>query len=86
MVCMAASTMTIVSGIMRHTCTVQIASVALVASYGFDASVQQIFSTLLLGHTLVIAGEDTRRDGAAMNRWLVDQAIDIFDGTLQIEP
>ena len=55
--------------------------VALVASYGFDASVQQIFAALLLGHTLVIADDTTKRDGAAMNRFLVEHDVDIFDGT-----
>ena len=55
--------------------------VALVASYGFDASVQQIFSTLLLGHTLVIVDDGTKRDGAAMNRFLVEHDLDVFDGT-----
>ena len=50
-------------------------------SYGFDASVQQIFAALLLGHTLVIADDTTKRDGAAMNRFLVEHEIDIFDGT-----
>jgi amino acid adenylation domain-containing protein/non-ribosomal peptide synthase protein (TIGR01720 family) len=55
--------------------------VALVASYGFDASVQQIFPALLHGHTLVVVDEITRRDGAALNRFLVDARIDVTDGT-----
>ncbi len=56
-------------------------NVALVASCSFDASVQQIFAALTLGHTLVIVDEATRRDGAAMNRFLSEQAVDVMDGT-----
>jgi amino acid adenylation domain-containing protein/non-ribosomal peptide synthase protein (TIGR01720 family) len=55
--------------------------VALLASYSFDASVQQIFAALLLGHTLVIVDEATKKDGAALNRLLVQNRLDIIDGT-----
>jgi amino acid adenylation domain-containing protein/non-ribosomal peptide synthase protein (TIGR01720 family) len=46
-------------------------NVALVASAAFDASVQQIFASLLLGHTLCIVDDDTRRDG--------ERLLDFFD-------
>jgi amino acid adenylation domain-containing protein/non-ribosomal peptide synthase protein (TIGR01720 family) len=55
--------------------------VALIASYSFDASVQQIFAALLHGHTLVIVDDNVKRDAAALNRFLVDADIDIVDGT-----
>ena len=55
--------------------------VALLASYGFDASVQQIFAALLLGHTLVVVDEATRRDGAALNRFLRESRVDVIDAT-----
>lgn len=55
--------------------------VALLASYGFDASVQQIFAALLLGHTLVVVDEATRRDGAALNRFLRESRVDVMDAT-----
>jgi amino acid adenylation domain-containing protein len=55
--------------------------VALVAPFVFDASVQQIFAALLLGHELVVVPEETRLDGAALLRFYHDRAIDISDGT-----
>ncbi|GAB4195320.1 MAG: hypothetical protein OHK0022_11980 [Roseiflexaceae bacterium] len=55
--------------------------VALLAAYVFDASVQQIFSALLLGHTLVIAPEAARRDGHHLLRFYQQQRITISDGT-----
>jgi len=57
------------------------ARVALLAAYVFDASVQQIFSALLFGHTLVIAPEDARRDGHHLLRFYEEQRITISDGT-----
>jgi bacitracin synthase 1 len=55
--------------------------VALVASPSFDASVQQIFAALLGGHELVLIDPETRRDGGALNRFLVERNIDVCDGT-----
>jgi amino acid adenylation domain-containing protein len=55
--------------------------VALLASYVFDASVQQIFAALLQGHSLVVVDEETRQNGRRLNRFLVDQQIDISDCT-----
>ncbi|MBT6276943.1 MAG: amino acid adenylation domain-containing protein [Chromatiales bacterium] len=55
--------------------------IALLASYAFDASVQQIFPALLLGHTLVIVDEETKQDGARLNRFLAKREIDLFDAT-----
>lgn len=56
-------------------------TVALIASYSFDASVQQIFATLLLGHTLVIVDDATKRDGQTLNQFLLEHAVDVIDGT-----
>ncbi|MFI5774525.1 amino acid adenylation domain-containing protein, partial [Streptomyces sp. NPDC051658] len=41
----------------------------------FDVSAQEILSTTLSGRTLVIPDEETRRDPAALVRWLDEQAI-----------
>ena len=55
--------------------------VGLLASYSFDASVQQIFPALLGGHCLYICGEEDRKDGAKMLAFYNEQQIDISDGT-----
>jgi non-ribosomal peptide synthetase component F len=55
--------------------------ISLVAPYIFDASVQQIFSALLLGHTLSIVPEDVRADGSRLRSFWHDERIDVSDGT-----
>ncbi|WP_270572260.1 non-ribosomal peptide synthetase [Bacillus glycinifermentans] len=55
--------------------------IALIAPVYFDASVQQIFASLLLGHTLVIASEAVRSDGQLLADFYKRQNIDISDGT-----
>ncbi len=55
--------------------------IALVAPFVFDASVQQIFSALLLGHTLCIAHDEARFDGRALRTFLDRLAVDVCDGT-----
>lgn len=55
--------------------------IGLVAPFVFDASVQQIFSALLLGHTLCIADDGARFDGRALRAFLDRQAVDVCDGT-----
>ena len=55
--------------------------IALVAPFVFDASVQQIFSSLLLGHTLYIVPEHARRDGTQLADFYVRYSIDVSDGT-----
>lgn len=57
------------------------ARVAVVAPFVFDASLQQIISALLLGHTLCIVPEEIRRDGHALVRYLVEHSIEATDGT-----
>ncbi|GIH19414.1 non-ribosomal peptide synthetase [Rugosimonospora africana] len=56
------------------------ARVALSASFGFDASVNQM-SWLLRGDTVVVVDDDTRRDSAAFVRFLHRQCIDVIDVT-----
>jgi len=56
-------------------------SVALVAPYVFDASVQQIFATLLLGHSLHIVPDEARMDGERLIQFYQDHEIDVSDGT-----
>ncbi|HEY3919586.1 MAG TPA: amino acid adenylation domain-containing protein [Stellaceae bacterium] len=55
--------------------------VALIASLGFDASVQQIFAALTNGHALHIVDDETRRDGEQLKRFLIAHRIDLADGT-----
>lgn len=55
--------------------------VALIASYVFDASVQQIFPALIFGHTLFIVPKDVKKDGNLLLKYFDDNLIDISDGT-----
>lgn len=56
-------------------------NVALVAPSHFDASVQQIFAALVLGHTLCIASRDDVRDGQKLADFYSLHQIDVTDGT-----
>ena len=56
-------------------------NVALVAPFGFDPSIQQIFCALLQGHCLHIVPESARFDGGALLAFLNDARIDVADGT-----
>jgi len=56
-------------------------NVALIASYAFDASVQQIFSSLLGGHTLFIVPDEVKMDTEKLISFYRDNSIDISDGT-----
>lgn len=55
--------------------------IGLLAPSVFDASVQQIFAALLLGHTLVIVPEDVRTDGGRLRHFWSSEQIDLCDGT-----
>ena len=55
--------------------------VALVAPYVFDASVKQIFPTLMLGHTLCIVPEEARLDGTSLLHYYKEHSVDVSDGT-----
>ena len=55
--------------------------IAVVASFSFDASIQQIFSAILLGHQLVIVPEAVKRDPARMTRFLAEEQVAVCDGT-----
>ncbi|MBU8583612.1 lichenysin non-ribosomal peptide synthetase LicA, partial [Bacillus paralicheniformis] len=54
---------------------------ALLASFHFDASVQQIFTSLLLGQTLYIVPKKTVSDGRALSDYYRRHQIDVSDGT-----
>lgn len=56
-------------------------NIAMLAPYAFDPSIQQIFSAVLLGHTLHIIPDDARRDATALAAFLIDRGIDVCDGT-----
>ncbi len=55
--------------------------VALLASFSFDASIQQIFGSLLQGHSLYIVDEESRKDGTKLCSFYNANAIDLSDGT-----
>jgi amino acid adenylation domain-containing protein/non-ribosomal peptide synthase protein (TIGR01720 family) len=55
--------------------------IAVVASFGFDASIKQIYAALCGGHTLVVADADTRRDPVALSNWFVNSKIAVADAT-----
>lgn len=54
---------------------------ACVAPLYFDASVQQIFSALLLGHTLYVVPDEVRLNGEALWEFFEEHAITVSDGT-----
>ncbi|HEX3076827.1 MAG TPA: amino acid adenylation domain-containing protein [Lachnospiraceae bacterium] len=56
-------------------------NIALIAPFIFDASVKQIFASLLLGHTLHIIPEEARVDGEMLLNYYIKNRIDISDGT-----
>jgi iturin family lipopeptide synthetase B len=56
-------------------------NVSLVSPYVFDASIKQIYPTLIFGHTLVIVPEETRLDGEQLISLYKRINIRISDGT-----
>ncbi|WP_066501828.1 non-ribosomal peptide synthetase [Abyssisolibacter fermentans] len=56
-------------------------NISLVAPYVFDASVKQIFPSLLLGHSLYIVPEDVRLSGYELLNYYIKNSIEITDGT-----
>ncbi|MCK8524319.1 amino acid adenylation domain-containing protein [Aquimarina sp. D1M17] len=55
--------------------------VSLLASFSFDASVQQIFGAFLQGHELYVVDEESRKDGVKLLEFYNDNNIDVSDGT-----
>lgn len=55
--------------------------VGLTASFSFDASVQQIYAALLLGHTLHIIPESEKKDGISYYRYISQNRFDVLDMT-----
>lgn len=56
-------------------------NVALLSPYVFDASVKQIFPSLLFGQTLVVIPEEERLNGEKLVNYYIEHCIDISDGT-----
>lgn len=56
-------------------------NIALVAPFVFDASIQQIISALLLGHTLYITQEAQRKNPEKLFEFIMSHNIHIFDCT-----
>jgi amino acid adenylation domain-containing protein len=59
----------------------KVLNVALVASFSFDASVQQIYGCLLQGHSLFVVDDESRRDGFKLKSFYKTNNIDVSDGT-----
>ncbi|PNQ82102.1 non-ribosomal peptide synthetase, partial [Paenibacillus sp. F4] len=55
--------------------------VAWLSAYVFDASVQQIFASLLLGHALHIVARDISLNGEQLIAYYREHQIDLSDGT-----
>lgn len=55
--------------------------IALVAPFSFDASIQQIVPSLLLGHTLHITNKEQRKNPSKLFEFLISHKIQIFDCT-----
>jgi acyl carrier protein len=55
--------------------------VCLVAPFEFDASVQQIFAALILGHSLYIVPDQARLNGSELLNFYLRYKIEISDGT-----
>ncbi|MFH1058839.1 MAG: AMP-binding protein, partial [Pseudomonadota bacterium] len=51
------------------------------ASFAFDASVHQIFTGLLNGHAVCIAGAETRREPARLHAFVEAQRLDLVETT-----
>ncbi len=56
-------------------------NIALIAPFSFDASIQQIVPSLLLGHTLHITQNEQRKNPKKLFDFLLKHAIHIFDCT-----
>ncbi|MGG1674003.1 amino acid adenylation domain-containing protein, partial [Paenibacillus sp. NRS-1783] len=55
--------------------------VAWLSAYVFDASVQQIFASLLLGHALHVVARDVSLNGEQLIAYYREHQIDLSDGT-----
>ncbi|PZX36298.1 amino acid adenylation domain-containing protein, partial [Nonlabens dokdonensis] len=55
--------------------------VALVSNYNFDFSVQQIFNTILFGHTLHVLSKDRILNPSLFNDYLIANEIEVFEMT-----
>jgi len=56
-------------------------NVGLMASFSFDASVQQIFAALLLGHTLYPIPEEIKQDATILIPYIKEHRIQVIDAT-----
>ena len=58
-----------------------VVNVAVLASFGFDSSVKQIYCSLYYGHTLVIATEHEKHFSKLLQQFYSENEINISDGT-----
>lgn len=56
-------------------------NVSCVSSFAFDSSVKQIFATLINGHTLHIADDETKRDPTRLRAFIEARKLDLCDMT-----
>lgn len=54
---------------------------ALLASFSFDASLQQMLASVLGGYALFVVSDELRKDPAALHDFLEENRIDVCDGT-----
>lgn len=55
--------------------------IAMLSPFIFDMSVEQMFGTLLYGHSLYIVPEEARVDGERLLEFFIENEIDLTDGT-----
>ncbi len=56
-------------------------NVSCVSSFAFDSSVKQIFTTLINGHALHIADDETKRDPTRLHAFIESRQLDLCDMT-----
>lgn len=72
----------LIQGLQGEVLKVQAGSkAACVAPLYFDASVKQVFASLLLGYTLYLVPDEVRLNGEALWEFYVDHHIELSDGT-----
>ncbi len=68
-------------GVIIYNQIVDTVRIAVLASFGFDSSVKQIYCSLYYGHSLVIADNKIKRFSKLLQKFYLDNKIFISDGT-----
>ena len=75
------SVINLVQALAEHICFAAGKRVVSLATYSFDMSIPELLLPLVVGMTVVIAGEQEQNDISAFQKLLVDEAIDIMQIT-----